>query len=49
MNGKKAKRIRKETYGILSLKMPRRYIFEHGTLTATGLRRAYQVAKKAAK
>lgn len=49
MNCKKAKRIRKAVYGDFSQREARKYYFEHATLTATGLRRAYQLAKKAAK
>jgi hypothetical protein len=47
MNGKKAKRIRKEVYGENSTKLKRRYfITETGTMTNLGLRRACQLAKK---
>ncbi len=46
MNGRFAKKLRKQIYGHISLKTPRQYTYEHGTLTAVGLRREYQDAKK---
>jgi hypothetical protein len=48
MRGTKAKAIRRKVYGEQSIKTKRRYSRdENGTITNTGLRRTYQLTKKA--
>jgi hypothetical protein len=46
MNGRTAKKIRKQVYGDQSLKSPRKYKAVHGTIINIGLRREYLDAKK---
>ena len=46
MNGRKAKALRKQVYGQMSLKTPRTYIKHNGGVKNTGLRAEYQAAKK---
>ena len=47
MNGRVAKRLRKEIYGDFSLRDKKKRRDENGVITNTGLRKDYLAAKKA--
>jgi hypothetical protein len=48
MNGKKAKKLRREIFGELSFRHPAKYLRRGGTIVVVGPWKAYREAKKKA-